>query len=69
MLKAAKTWKTREFDQDNAINIFHQKPAGFGDDHMKWDTKPDKKMPNGMAQEPAFKKWQYQIVTEASACV
>ena len=45
------------------------KPPGFGDDHLTWDDKADKIMPDGMAQEPAMKSWQYKIVTKASARV
>ena len=69
MLAAGKKWITREFDEEEAINIFHMKPPGFGDDPLTWDSEPDCAMPHGMAQEPAMKSWQYKIVTKASACV
>lgn len=69
MLESAKKWKPGELDEDNAIDIFKMKPAGFGDDHLTWDDKADKIMADGMAQEPAMKSWQYKIVTKASARV
>jgi hypothetical protein len=69
LLQAAKKWKPGELDEDNPIYILKIKPAGFVPDHLEWDDEADSAMPDGMAQEPATKSWQYKIVTKASACV